>query len=189
MRSVSVVLGCVLLIAQSAGVSLRAAGEYPLTLAVTAQAKTATTTVSSTLTIRVDRLMSETSRTRVMDALKYGGYPQFLPALRALPVIGAVAFEKREVELRYAWEQPDGKGRRLTVVGSQPLFFFGPDPAKVRAGYELTVVILQIDDQGVGAGTMAGAARVKPAPDGGVVLDDYAEAPVELTVRPSQPSR
>jgi len=28
---------------------------------------------------------------------------------------------------------------------------------------------------------MAGAARVKPAPDGGVIVDDYAEAPVQLT--------
>lgn len=189
MRSIGVVLGCVLLVAQSAGVSLRAAGEYPLTLVASAQAKTATTTVTSTLTIRVDRLMSEASRTRVLDALKFGGYPQFLPALRALPVIGAIAFEKREVPLRYAWEQPDGKGRRLTLVASQPLFFFGPDPTKVRAGYELTVVVLLIDDQSVGTGTMAGAARVKPAPDGGVVMDDYAEAPVELTVRPSRPPK
>ena len=57
-------------------------------------------------------------------------------------------------------------------------------PTKARAGYELTVVDLRLDDKGAGTGTMAGAARVKPAPGGAVILDDYAEAPVELTVRP-----
>jgi hypothetical protein len=36
---------------------------------------------------------------------------------------------------------------------------------------------------------MTGAARVKPGPDGSVILDDFAEAPVELTVRPSPPSK
>lgn len=46
---------------------------------------------------------------------------------------------------------------------------------------------LQLDDQGSGTGTMAAAARVRPSPDGGVVLDDYAEAPIRLTVRAGQP--
>jgi hypothetical protein len=30
---------------------------------------------------------------------------------------------------------------------------------------------------------LLGAARVKPAPDEGVVVDDFATAPVQLTVR------
>ena len=77
----------------------------------------------------------------------------------------------------------------LTLVADQPLFFFGADPAKVRAGYALTIVDLRLDEKGGGTGTMAGAARVKPAPDGTVILDDFAETPVELTVRPSLPSK
>jgi hypothetical protein len=183
---VRLVVALVVLAALSAGGSLRAAGQYPLTLVVSAQAKNATSTVTSTLNIRVERLMSETNRTRVTDALKYGGYGNFVPALRTLPVIGTIVLDKREVQLRYAREQPDGKGYRLTLVADRPLFFLGADAAKVRAGYELTIVDLRIDDQGAGTGTMAGAARVKPTPDGGVILDNYAEAPVELTVRPSR---
>ena len=175
MTSRRVVLGCLLLVALSAGGSLRAAGQYPLTLAVNAQAKNATGTVTAMFTIQVERLMSETNRTRVTDAL------------RTLPAIGTIALDKREVQLRYAREQPDGKGYRLTLVADRPLFFFGADPAKARAGYELTIVDLRIDDQGAGTGTMAGAARVKPAPDGSVILDVYAEAPVEITVRTSRP--
>ena len=158
-----------------------------MTLAVNAQAKNATGTVTAMFTIQVERLMSETNRTRVTDALKHGGYGNFLPALRTLPAIGTIALDKREVQLRYAREHPDGKGYRLTLVADRPLFFFGADPAKARAGYELTIVDLRIDDQGAGTGTMAGAARVKPAPDGSVILDVYAEAPVEITVRTSRP--
>ena len=184
-----IILGCALLVAFSLSGSLRAATEYPLALAVTAQAKNATTTVTSTFTIRVERLMTETTRATVTDALRYGGYQNFLPALRAAPVIGTIALDKREVQLRYAREQPDGKGTRLTLVADRPLFFFAADPAKTRAGYELTVVDLRLDEKGVGSGTMAGAARVKPAPGGAVILDDFAEAPVELTVRPSGPPK
>ena len=179
-----VVFGCVLLVAFATSGSLRAAGVYPMTLAVSAQVKNGATTVTSTFTIRIERLMTEPTRTKVTDALRFGGYQNFLPALRAAPVIGAIVLEKREVQLRYAREQPDEKGIRLTLVADKPLFFFGADPTKARAGYELTVVDLRLDDKGAGTGTMAGAARVKPAPGGAVILDDYAEAPVELTVRP-----
>jgi hypothetical protein len=31
---------------------------------------------------------------------------------------------------------------------------------------------------------MAGAARVKRGPDGGPIVDDYAEAPIQLIVKP-----
>lgn len=39
---------------------------------------------------------------------------------------------------------------------------------------------MEIDDIGLGSGVMAAAARLKPAPDGGVQIDDYAEQPVKL---------
>jgi hypothetical protein len=36
--------------------------------------------------------------------------------------------------------------------------------------------------RGLGSGSMAAAARLKPGPEGiGVEVDDYAEAPIELT--------
>ena len=54
-----VVLGCVLLVAFATSGSLRAAGVYPMTLAVSAQVKNGATTVTSTFTITVERLMTE----------------------------------------------------------------------------------------------------------------------------------
>ena len=70
----------------------------------------------------------------------------------------------------------------------RPIFFVGggaPD-AKPKAGYELGVIELVVDPQGSGQGTMAAAARVKPGPDGGVILDDYAAAPVRLSIKPGK---
>jgi hypothetical protein len=168
--------------------SADAAADYPLTLTAQAKAGTATTSITSVVTIRVDRLMEENRYKRVTDALRYSGYSNFVAALRALPAIGAIEVEKRSVEIRYAREEPEGAGRRLVIVADRPLFFLGSDPQKSRAGFELTVVELRVDPQGAVTGTMAGAARVKPSPNG-VVLDDFAEAPVSLTARMPGPTR
>jgi hypothetical protein len=166
--------------------SPRAAGDYPLVLTLEAVADTTTTAVTSSVTVRVDRLMEESRQKRVTDALLYGGYGNFLPALRALPPIGTIALNARTVDIRYAHEQQEAAGRRLVLVADRPLFFLGGDPAKTRAGYELTIVEVRFDAQGGVTGTMVGAARVKPSP-GGLVLDDWAEAPVRLTGRVGRP--
>jgi hypothetical protein len=158
------------------------AADYPLTLAASAQVTKGATTLTTTFTVKVERVMNETFRTRVTDALKYGGYPKFLSALRALPVIGTIEVNDRMVELKYVREEPHAKGSRLVLVADRPMFFLG-EPGKGRAGYELTMVELILDAQGSGTGTMTGAARVKPSPDGAVVIDDFAEAPVQLAVR------
>jgi hypothetical protein len=158
------------------------AADFPLTLAASAQVSKGATTITTTFTIHIDRVMNDTFRKRVTDALMHGGYPNFLPALRALPVIGTIEIEKRKVELRYVREEPREGGSRLVLVADQPLFFLG-EPAKSRAGYELTLVDLTIDASGAGTGTMMGAARVKPTADGGIVVDDFTGEPVKLTVR------
>ena len=162
--------------------SARAAGDYPLALTLEASATVAAAAVTSSVTIHVDRLMEESRRKRVTDALTYSGYGNFLTALRMIPPIGTIEVQARMVSIRYAREQQEATGRRLVLVADRPLFFLGADPAKTRAGYELTVVELRFDPQGAVTGTMAGAARVKPSPDG-PVLNDYAEAPVRLTTR------
>jgi hypothetical protein len=167
-------------------VSPHAAGTYPLMLTLDANATAGAAAVSSTVTIRIDRLMEENRRTRVTDALSYGGYPNFLTALRSIPAVGAIGLQKRSVDIRYAREQQEGTGRRVVLIADHPLFFLSADPGKARAGYELTVVELRFDDRGGVTGTMAGAARVKPSADG-PVLDDYAEAPVRLTMHQARP--
>jgi hypothetical protein len=170
--------GLALLVAAS--VRLPAAA-YPTTFTVEGKVQSGETTVASTFTIHVDSIMEERHRVRATDALRYGGYPKFYEALRALPVVGTITFTDRKVQIRYAREQiADGK-RRLTLLADTPLFFLGGDSAKTRQGFNLTVVDVQIDAQGAISGLMAGAARVRPSPPDGVLLDDFAVAPVMLT--------
>jgi len=158
----------------------RAAGDYPMTLTADAKATAGTATVTAVVTIKVNRLMEESRRQRVTDGLTHGGYIKFVPELRSLPPIGTIEVQKRSVEIRYAREQRDDKGRRVVLIADRPLFFLTADQTKNRAGYELTIVELRFDAAGGFTGTMTGAAKVKPSPDG-PILDDFAEAPVTLT--------
>ena len=162
-----------------------AAGGYPKTLPLTAIVKSGDTEITSIVRVQVDRLMEESRRTRVLDGFKYNGYSGFLNVLRTLPPVGKIEVQKRSVDIRYAAEQPDGNEKRLTLVADKPLVFLNAERQRDTTGYELTVIELRLDAAGNAKGTMAGAARVKPSPDG-VVLYDYNEAPIQLELRKSR---
>jgi hypothetical protein len=165
---------------------VRGAGDYPMSLTADAKATAGAAAITAPVTIKVDRLMEESRRKRVTDRLEHDGYAKFVPELRALPPVGTIEVQGRTVEIRYAREQRNEQGRRVVLIADRPLFFIGADPAKNRAGYELTIVELRFDAAGGFTGTMAGAARVKTSPDG-PILDDFAEAPVTLTARRAKP--
>jgi hypothetical protein len=137
---------------------------------------------SATVTIRLEKYMDERDRTTLAEALKVGGYPRFLPAFRKAPDVGSVEMNGRKVVVRWARQQPSGKGRTISVVTDGALFFVGGGSvdAKPRTGFELAVIQMELDAAGAGTGTMAAAARVKPGGATGVQIDDYSEAPVKL---------
>ena len=138
---------------------------------------------AATIQIDIRRYTPEAERTAVEGALKTGGYPAFLTALRKASDVGAVSFADRKWTIRWARERPSGQnGRSIVVVTDQPIFFVGggnPD-AKPRQGFEVAVIEFQIDNAGLGSGTMTAAARVKPGGDDGVLIEDYAAKPIKL---------
>lgn len=154
---------------------------YPLDVTLDGRTKTEAASVNAPITIALNRLMEESRRERVLQALKENGYPGFLTVLRSLPPVGVVRIGKREVEIKFAHEAAHPQGRRLVLVADRPLFFLANDPDKKRAGYELTMLELLIDQKGGMSGRMAGAARVKPGGETGVVLDTFGEEPVTLS--------
>ena len=157
----------------------------------TANAKNASGAVSGTLEVRVSRYTPDFDRTTVETALRLGGYPRFLTALRAAPEVGQLVLAGGQpYAIRYARERAEAGGRTIVVVTDRPVFFLGAGRAgaKPRAGYEVAVLQIQLDGTGQGRGTMAGAARVRPDGDGGVLLDDYAEEPIGLTNVVRKPS-
>jgi hypothetical protein len=147
--------------------------------------------MSGTLEVRLRRITPEFDRKAVETALKEGGYPRFLTAIRNAPEVGQLVLGGgAPVAIRYARERTDAKGRSVIVVTDKPAFFIGGGRAESapRKGYEVAVVEIRIDPKGVGTGSMAGAARVRPDGDGGVLLDDYADELITLANVTRKPS-
>lgn len=156
----------------------------PETFTADAQVKGPAGAATATIQIHIQRYTPELNRIAVESALKYGGYPGFLTALRKAPDVGYVAHGDQKYTIRWARERATPEGRSIVLVTDKPVFFVGggATEAKPREGYHVAVIQLDVDEAGVGSGTMAAAARVKPGAETGVQLDDYADEPVKLTV-------
>ena len=144
-------------------------------------AKPGTGAIAATIQVHIERYTPDADRTAVQSALEQG-YPVFLTALRKAPEVGYVQLGEQKTPIRWARQTATPKGRTIVVVTDKPVFFVGggATDAKPRAGYEVAVIQMEVDDIGLGTGTMAAAARVKPGGETGVRIDDYAEAPVKL---------
>lgn len=134
------------------------------------------------ITIHMDKYTSDADHEAMVRVLKDGGHAPFMEKLRQAPVIGKVTLANRSVNVRWAREQVKDNNRRIVLVTDAPLFFAGAGAtdAKPTAGYDLAVLEFTLDSSGLGSGTMAGAARVKPGGTLGVELDDYAGKRVTL---------
>jgi hypothetical protein len=138
---------------------------------------------AATITIKIDRYTPDADRDGVTEALKQGGYPAFLEALRKAPVVGSLTLAGQTFNIRWARQQLLTNARSIVLVTDTPVFFAGGGSvnAKPREGYDVALLQFRVDDSGIGSnGTMAAAARVKPGGTTGVQIDDYAEKPIEL---------
>jgi len=144
--------------------------------------------LASSFVIAIDRYNTDAERDTLATVLQQGGYPAFLPALRKSPVVGHITAGKQQFNIRYAYAKASATtatkdGRTIVVVTDKPVYFVGGGEAnaKPREGYEVAVAQFDVDSIGLGSGTMAMAARVKPGGPAGVQIDDYADKPVKLT--------
>jgi hypothetical protein len=163
----------------------RRAYTAPETFTSPLQTRTAAGAAAARITIQIDRYHSANELKTMTDAMTYGGYPAFVQAMRKAPAVGYVEIGDVKVALRWARELTnEKKGRTISLVTERPVYFIGGGKAdaKPRAGFELAVIQLNVDEFGLGSGTMAAAAKVKKDPDGtGVLIEDYAEEPIKLT--------
>ena len=109
------------------------AADYPLSLVALASLKSGATSVTSNVVIRVDRLMEESRRTRVTDALKYNGYLGFVPALRTLPTIGSIELARRKVDIKYAVESKARQGHAIGARRGSPVILSERGREKVES--------------------------------------------------------
>jgi hypothetical protein len=183
MRLLTLVLTVLPMVATTPRVMLAQSKGAPETFTANLHVAGATAgAAAATIQIGIKRYTPDADRTAVETALKSGGYPAFLTALRKAPDVGAVSVNDRNWTIRWAREQSTPKGRTIVIVTDQPIHFVGGGriDAKPRAGYEVAVIQMQVDDVGLGNGSMAAAARVKPGGETGVQIDDYAEKPIKL---------
>ena len=184
MRNRSIVLSALLLTALMVRVGVAQKVTVPETF--TANLNVASKTggaAAGTVQIDIQRYTPDADRTRVEEALKTGGYPAFLDALRKAPQVGTVSVGEQKWAIRWARTRPSGEHTRtIVVVTDQPIFFVGGGKvdAKPREGYNVALLQMNVDSVGMGNGSMAAAARVKPGGETGVQIDDYAEAPIKL---------
>ncbi len=186
----------ILMLALALGVPAWAAAQaanQPEVLTGTAQVKNATGAVSGTLEVRLRRVTPEFDRKTVETALKEGGYPRFLTAIRNAPEVGQLVLGGgAPFAIRYARERVDATGRRLVLVTDKPVYFVGGGRSDAdiaaRKGFEVAVIELRLDGKGAGTGSMAAAARVRPDGDGGVLLDDFAEQLITVSNVARKPS-
>lgn len=155
----------------------------PESFNATGQILGSTAGVASSIDIKIDRYTSDADHTVLVAAIKSGGHAAFVEALRKAPQVGTVTIGDRSVAVRWARQQPQGQDRRVAVVTDQPVFFFGGGAldAKPTAGFDVALVEFTIDSVGLGKGTMAPAAHLKPGGAIGVEVEDYAGKRVTLT--------
>lgn len=154
----------------------------PEVFRATAKVSTDTAGGDAHLSIEVDRYTPEADLQTMEKALQSGGSAAFVEALRKAPVAGRIKVQDRTFNIRWARERPVNNGRVISLVIDSPVYFVGGGVpgAKSRSGYDVAVVRLEMDSSGVGRGTMAAAAKVKPGGESGVEIEDYASEPVKL---------
>jgi hypothetical protein len=179
----SLILTCSTLAASPAQIGEARRPTAPETFNATANVKGVAGAAATFIDIKIDRYTPDADREAMATALKTGGYPALLAAIKKAPAVGTVSAAKEDFVIRWARMERSGPNKRtISVVTERPVYFVGAGKAdaKDRKGYELAVLQFVMDDSGVGTGTMAAAARIKPGGPNGFQIDDYADQPIEL---------
>ena len=151
---------------------------------LTVEAKAETGNSAASMKLQLDRYVADSDRDAVTQALKTGGTAAFLAALKKAPALGQLTAGNRTFTVRWATQTPIKNGRTIVVVTDSPVFFVGGGEldAKPREGFDVGVLRFDFDDAGIGAGTMAAAARVKPGGPTGVEVEDYGKQTTKVRI-------
>jgi hypothetical protein len=153
----------------------------------TASLKTeAGATMTAPVVMTIDRWTTDEERDKVVLTLRGGGTPAVQNLLASMPDVGSLQLGKTKTPVRFARSLPVAGGKVVTLVTAQPVFFVGaglPGSKPVeKAGYDVGVVIFQVDAAGKGdTGDLAPAAKVKLDDKSGFVVEDYGAEAVRLT--------
>ena len=138
--------------------------------------------VSATITI--DRFSTQAEKDAARAAFDAGGTTGLAAKLKTMPAVGKLTFEDGRIfDLKLTSEYKLTDGRFLTVITDKPIVFLGADKpgAKPIDGYDVSVIDLNLKENGRGEGTAAPAAKVKIGNRGGFQVKDYGSKTIWLT--------
>ena len=147
-----------------------------------ARVSTGASVADAYVSIQIDQYTPEKELTAMQQALQSGGSAGFVTALKKAPVAGHLKAGDKTFTIRWARQRDTAKGRVISIVTDAPVYFVGaglPD-AQSKAGFDVAVAQITVDTAGLGDGTIALAAKVKPDGQNGVEIQDYATEPVKL---------
>jgi len=147
-----------------------------------ARVATGTAVADATFTVQIDQYTPEADLKAMQQALQSGGSAGFVTALKKAPVAGHLKTGDKTFTIRWARQVETPKGRIISIVTDAPVYFVGAGlpGAQPRAGFDVALAQMINDTAGLGDGTIALAAHVKPDGKGGVAIQDYAAEPVKL---------
>jgi len=184
MRVRQLILCGVLACTVSVATTSAANGQQAETFTATATVKTAGgASATAPVTINVARAMPQAEADGLAAAFKSGGVAGLRKALTGVAPTGSVTLGNgKPTSTRITIERATDKGRLLTIVSDTPILFLGAGvpEAKSKAGYDFSVVDIEVDAKGNGAGTLAPAAKIT-LKNGAFVVEDFASELVKLT--------
>ena len=140
------------------------------------------TVASAKLTASVQAFSTEAERDALIAAVGKGGTAA-RDLLAGRKDVGSIQVGAAKTAVKYAYVRSTGSGRLITLVTAQPIHFVGGDlpDAKPKAGYDLGLVLLDVDPSKPGKGEVAPAAKVKVDAQKAIVTDDYGAEVVRLS--------
>jgi hypothetical protein len=133
--------------------------------------------------IRVTRWSTEAEREQLVNTLQDKGANAALEELRGMKSVGSIRTpDSLAYDLHYAQvEVTEEGGRRIVLATDRPIGFWEFHLQSRTVNYPFTVIQMELDQDGEGEGTMSLAAKIIPAGDNRIVLEDFETAPVLLT--------
>jgi hypothetical protein len=140
-------------------------------------------TISSIMSISIDRWSTETEMSELVEAFNARGQDGLLALLQNQPKVGYFRMPDRiGYALRYAFQQPDGQGgRRIVLATDRAMDFYEISNQDRSFSYPFTVIEIHLNKDNRGEGQISTAAKIIVSLDGKYFdVEDFGPLPVLL---------
>jgi len=174
------------MVGASASAVLAAEGAAETYKATASMHTAAGAAVTAPVVISIQRWSTDAERDKARTALKAGGTTAVQKELATMSDVGTLQVGEVKTALRFARALPlGGEGKVITAITAQPVAHVGAGLRGAvptdKAGYDVAVVIFEVDGAGKGdGGDFAPAAKIKFDDKGAFIVEDYAGEAVRL---------